>query len=94
LLLAVEITSLLKKRISTRFWHGVHLLGYALYAVATIHLLTAGSNRDNPLLRCSVPVSVGVVVFFTIDRAWSRRECEIGKEIRSGRCTNGISNAD
>lgn len=68
LLLAVEITSLLKNRMSTRVWHGIHLLSYVLYAAATIHLLTAGSDRNSPLLRWSVLATVGAVIFFTIYR--------------------------
>ena len=68
LLVAVEITSLLKKRISARLWRGVHLSSYALYAFATVHLLTAGSDRFNPLLRWSVLVTVGAVVFFSAYR--------------------------
>lgn len=68
-LLAVEATSLLKKHLPNRLWHGVHLASYALYAFATIHLLTAGTDRQNPLLRWSVIGSIGVVVFFTAYRS-------------------------
>ncbi len=52
LLLAVEITSLLKKRIPARLWRSVHLTSYLLYAFATVHLLLAGMDRTNPVLRC------------------------------------------
>ena len=68
LLVAVEVTSLLKKRISARLWRGVHLSSYVLYAFATVHLLTAGSDRFNPVLRWSVLVTVGAVVFFSAYR--------------------------
>jgi predicted ferric reductase len=68
ILLAVEGTSLLRKHLPKRFWHGVHLASYALYAFATIHLLTVGTDRQNPLLRWSVIGSIGVVVFFTAYR--------------------------
>jgi predicted ferric reductase len=68
LLVAVEVTSLLKKRIPLRLWRGVHLTSYALYAFATVHLLTAGSDRFNPVLRWTVLASVGTVVFFTAYR--------------------------
>ncbi len=68
LLVAVELTSLLKRRLPLSVWRGVHLLSYPLYAMATIHLLTAGSERQNPLLRWSVLVTVGAVVFFTVYR--------------------------
>lgn len=68
LLVAVEVTSLLKKRIPLRLWRGVHLTSYALYAFATVHLLTAGTDRFNPVLRWTVLTSVGAVVFFTAYR--------------------------
>jgi len=68
LLLAVEVTSLLKKHLPARFWRGVHLSSYALYAFATVHLLTAGTDRFNPVLRGSVIASVGAVVFFSAYR--------------------------
>lgn len=68
LLVAVEVTSLLKRRIPARLWRGVHLSSYVLYAFATVHLLTAGSDRFNPLLRWTVLISVGSVVFFSAYR--------------------------
>jgi len=68
LLVAVEITSLLKKRIPQKLWRQVHLTSYVLYAFATVHLLTAGTDRFNPLLRWCVLVSVGAVVFFSAYR--------------------------
>jgi predicted ferric reductase len=68
LLLAVEFTSLIKNRLPQKFWRGVHLASYPLYAMATIHLLMAGSDNQNPLLRWSVLATVGAVVFFTVYR--------------------------
>lgn len=68
LLLAVELTSLLKKRLPQKVWRGVHLASYPLYAMATIHLLTAGSDTQNPFLQWSVLATVGLVVFFTVYR--------------------------
>lgn len=68
LILAVEFTSLIKNRLPQKFWRGVHLSSYALYAMATIHLLMAGSDSQNPLLRWSVLATVGAVVFFTVYR--------------------------
>lgn len=82
LLLAVELTSLLKKRLPQSFWHGVHLLSYLLYAMATIHLLTAGSDQQNPVLRWSVIATVGAVVFFTVYRIVGPGRVESVKQSR------------
>jgi DMSO/TMAO reductase YedYZ heme-binding membrane subunit len=68
LLLAVEITSLVKNRLPQRLWRGVHLSSYAMYAAATAHLLLSGTDRHNPVLRTAIVVTVGAVVFFTMYR--------------------------
>ncbi len=68
LLIAVEVTSLVRSRIPKRVWRAVHLTSYALYAMATVHLLLAGTDRTNPLLWGAAAISVAVVVFFTIYR--------------------------
>ena len=57
LLVAVELTSLLRARLPLRLWRAVHLSSYALYAFATVHLLTAGSEHRNPALLGCVVVS-------------------------------------
>jgi DMSO/TMAO reductase YedYZ heme-binding membrane subunit len=44
LLAAIEITSLLRHRMSKRSWHAVHLLSYFLFATTTVHMLTAGTD--------------------------------------------------
>jgi DMSO/TMAO reductase YedYZ heme-binding membrane subunit len=44
LLAAIEITSLVRRRLSKRAWHGVHLLSYFLFATTTVHMLTAGTD--------------------------------------------------
>ena len=63
LLVAVEITSLLRNRLSKRVWHGIHLLSFPLFAFSTIHLLLAGSDASNGLLRlAALAVSAAIVV--------------------------------
>jgi predicted ferric reductase len=68
LLVAVELTSLLRSRLPVRLWRSVHLSSYALYVLATVHLLTAGSERRNPALLWWVVASVGGIAFFSIYR--------------------------
>ena len=50
LLLAVELTSLVRRRLSKRTWHLVHLLSLPLVVISTVHLLTAGTDTGNPVL--------------------------------------------
>ena len=68
LLVAVEVTSLLRSRLPARLWRAVHLSSYALYGLATVHLLTAGSERRNPVLLWPVVASLAGIVFFTAYR--------------------------
>ncbi len=68
LLLAVEITSLLRKRLSKRVWRATHFLSFPLFAMATIHGLSAGSDRSTPLLRVAVLLGTAAVGVLTIVR--------------------------
>ncbi len=44
LLLLVGITSALRRRMSPRLWHGVHLLSYPMFGVFLLHAQLAGSD--------------------------------------------------
>ena len=68
LLAAIELTSLAKRRLPPRVWHGVHLASYPLFAMATIHGLTAGSDAVNPLLRLAMVAAGSAVVGLTVYR--------------------------
>jgi DMSO/TMAO reductase YedYZ heme-binding membrane subunit len=63
LLAAIEITSLLRNRMSKRAWHAVHLLSYFLFASTTVHMLTAGTDVK-AIMASSAAVLVGVAVTF------------------------------
>jgi sulfoxide reductase heme-binding subunit YedZ len=60
LLLAVELTSLGRRRLPRALWRRVHLLSVPLFAVATMHGLTAGTDVRTPL---AAVAAVGVVAF-------------------------------
>jgi DMSO/TMAO reductase YedYZ heme-binding membrane subunit len=63
LLVAIEITSLLRNRMSKRVWHSIHLLSYLLFAMTTIHLLTAGTDAK-AILTTTAAVLIGTAVTF------------------------------
>jgi predicted ferric reductase len=63
LLVAIEITSLLRHRLSVRAWRNVHLLAYFLFASSTIHMVTAGTDVK-AVLATSAAVLLGVMVAF------------------------------
>lgn len=61
LLLAVEVTSLLMRRLPRRWWHRVHLSSLALLAAATVHGIYSGTDAGNRLVQ-DVLVGAGVVI--------------------------------
>ena len=67
-LIAVEITSLLRKKLSKRAWRATHYLSFPLFALATFHLLWVGSDRTTPALRVAVLVWVAVMRILQADR--------------------------
>ena len=73
MLLAVEVSSLLRRRIPKRIWGRVHLLSYAVYALATVHYLRAGTERTNPILLLIVEATTAVVLGLTIVRVLAPR---------------------
>ncbi len=73
ILLAVEITSLLMKRMSRRVWHGIHLSSYAVFVFATVHGLLVGTDRHNRLLQVATLAAAAVVLFMTLVRILAPR---------------------
>jgi sulfoxide reductase heme-binding subunit YedZ len=67
-LLAVEITSLAMKRMSRRVWHAIHLSSYALFALATVHGLTAGTDRSTVLFQWACLLTAALILFMTLVR--------------------------
>lgn len=67
LLLAIELTSLARRRLPNRWWRRVHFLSYPLFVLATVHGLTAGTDRGTPVLFWSY---VGAVVLVAALTAW------------------------
>jgi predicted ferric reductase len=49
LLVAVEVTSLLRRSLPNRLWRRVHYASFPLFALATIHGLTAGTDSRTTL---------------------------------------------
>jgi predicted ferric reductase len=60
LLVAVEVTSLARARLSKRTWHRVHTASFVCFVMATVHGLTAGSDGKTTVARL-VALAVGTV---------------------------------
>lgn len=73
LLAAVEVTSLLMRRLPRRLWKAVHLGSYGLFVTSTAHALTAGSEAGNPVFQDAVLLVSALVVFLTLVRILTAR---------------------
>jgi predicted ferric reductase len=70
-LVAVEITSLLRRRLSKRLWRATHFLSFPLFALTTVHALSAGTDRATFALRWGIiatAVAVTVLTFIRVQQ--------------------------
>ncbi|MEM8925014.1 MAG: ferric reductase-like transmembrane domain-containing protein [Actinomycetota bacterium] len=70
LALAVEITSLLRRRLSPALWRRIHYLSVPAFAAATIHLLMAGEDASNTVVLIVVGALIGMTVVLLPFRLW------------------------
>jgi predicted ferric reductase len=73
LLVAVEVTSLARRRLSTRLWRAAHVASFPLWATATVHTLSAGTDASHPGVVLVSIASLAAVVFATLVRFLSPR---------------------
>jgi DMSO/TMAO reductase YedYZ heme-binding membrane subunit len=74
LLIAIEVTSLLQRRIPRRLWRAVHLSSFGLFAFATIHALTAGTDSGSTPVIWFAIFSTLLVVNLTVLRIVAARQ--------------------
>jgi predicted ferric reductase len=60
LLLAIEVTSLLRRRLPRRVWRATHYLSFPLFVMATAHAVTAGTDAGAAVLRAGLLVATSV----------------------------------
>ncbi|HEY7282549.1 MAG TPA: ferric reductase-like transmembrane domain-containing protein [Actinomycetota bacterium] len=70
LLVAVEVTSLLRARIPRRLWRGVHFATFGLYLVATVHALSVGTDAWSGAFTVAAVLSLLAVGGLTLLRVW------------------------
>lgn len=80
LLVAVEVTSLLRDRVPTRLWRLVHWASYPVFVLATVHLVTAGTDARHVGVLVLVGAAVAVVVVTVLTRV--RRPDPSGRAMR------------
>jgi len=73
LLVAVEITSLVRRWLPGRLWRVVHAASLPLWGASTVHLLTAGTDAGNAAVATAVLAVIGAVLFLALVRILSPR---------------------
>jgi DMSO/TMAO reductase YedYZ heme-binding membrane subunit len=71
LLVAVEATALLKRRLSKRWWRDIHILGYVVFWGVSIHAALAGTDASQPVYTLTAIAALSAVVFAASYRALS-----------------------
>lgn len=74
LLVAVQVTSWAKRRLSRKVWHAVHLGSFPLFGAATLHGFQAGHDRGNLLFIWGACTGGALLVFFVGARIGLRVE--------------------
>ncbi len=72
LMVAIVVTSLLRRYLGLRLWRAVHWLAYASWPVGLLHSFGTGTDAWSAWLVSLGIVSVGVVAFATLCRVLSR----------------------
>jgi DMSO/TMAO reductase YedYZ heme-binding membrane subunit len=68
LLAAVELTSLVRRRLNHRLWRQAHFLSFPLFALSTVHGLTSGTDTARPIAITAVSLAAASVAFLTAVR--------------------------
>jgi DMSO/TMAO reductase YedYZ heme-binding membrane subunit len=84
LLLAVELTSLARRRLPRRAWRATHALAFPLFVTGTVHMLTAGTDGHTWLVEGAMVVAVTAVASLTGARVAALSGGPAGEHRRGG----------
>ena len=68
LLLIVQVTSWLMKRLPRRLWHSVHLLSFGVFVSGTVHGALAGADRDRWIVQAGALAVTGSILALVLVR--------------------------
>lgn len=68
LMVAVQLSSLVRDHIPARAWHGIHLLSYLTLAFGSVHAWQAGSDIRNPIVLSIGLATLALVVGLSVFR--------------------------
>ncbi|MGA2209247.1 MAG: ferric reductase-like transmembrane domain-containing protein [Acidimicrobiales bacterium] len=73
LMLALQVTSMFRAHLPKRLWRSAHYLSFPLFAVATVHGLTAGTDRHTFAMQAGMIGLASVVTLLTAYRVVASR---------------------
>ena len=88
LLVAIQLTSWMMRRLPRKVWHAVHMTSFPMFALVTVHGFTAGADNRNLAVQW-LALTGTLLVFFLITfrllapRRGSRSARPVGPEPRS-----------
>jgi uncharacterized BrkB/YihY/UPF0761 family membrane protein len=94
LLFAVEVTSLMTKRLPKRVWRGIHFTTFVLYAMSNVHAILAGHDVHSILYRVAALTGIQVVLFLSLVRimyAGRRAAVTADRRVRDRRAADGAT---
>ncbi len=68
LLVAIQATSWMMRRLPRRLWHAVHLTSFGVFLGATVHGYQAGTDAGNLFVQWTVLTGSTLVLFLTLFR--------------------------
>jgi DMSO/TMAO reductase YedYZ heme-binding membrane subunit len=66
LILAIELTSLARRRMPQHWWRRAHRLALPALAASTVHLLMAGEDADEPAVMLAVGGGIGITLVLAV----------------------------
>lgn len=73
ILLVVEITSLLMKKLPRKVWNMIHLTSYVVFLLSTVHGILAGSDAANIVFVCTLVAVASILAFSFMARVLQAR---------------------
>ena len=82
LLAAVQLSSLAMRFLPRKVWHAMHLSSYVTFALTTLHMLQAGTDRKSPITRGVAACALFAVAAATIWRVFARQMVRVRHDRR------------
>jgi predicted ferric reductase len=83
LLIAVQVTSWLKRYLPRKLWHGIHLMSLPLFVVGTVHGFQAGADKKHLFVQWGALTGSALVLFLLTFRTLApRRRVVVSAEVR------------